>query len=52
MKEYELQVTVTYNYVVEAESWEDAEKQGWLYEDYSHTGEVESIDVTELDEEV
>jgi hypothetical protein len=49
MKEYELQVTVTYNYTVEAESWDEAEKQGWEYEDWSHTAQVESIDVTELD---
>jgi hypothetical protein len=51
MGKYELSVTVEYNYEVEAEDWESAEKQGWDYEEYQHSGSVQSIDVTELEDE-
>lgn len=51
MATYSLKVTVEYEYEVEADSWEDAEKQGWEYEDYAHNASVYSIDVTEEDED-
>jgi hypothetical protein len=60
MATYDIKVLVEYNYEVEAENKDEAEKMGWEYEDYAYTGEVYSIDVDEqweneevqLDEEV
>lgn len=51
MNEYELKVTVEYEYTVEADSWEDAEKMGWKYEDHAYSASVYSIDVTEIEPE-
>lgn len=60
MPMYDVKVIVEYNYEVEADNEEQAEEQGWMYEDYAYSGEVYSIDVDEqpepeednLDEEV
>jgi hypothetical protein len=52
MPQFEVKVIVEYNYEVEAENEQEAEEQGWHYEDYSHFAEVYSIDVTEVAEEV
>jgi hypothetical protein len=49
MGSYEVTVTVEYCYEVEADSLEEAEKQGWEYEDWSHTGIVSSIEVAEFE---
>ena len=51
MPMYDIKVVVTYEYEVEAENEEQAELQGWLYEDYAHAGEVHSIAVYEQEEE-
>lgn len=51
MAKYELTVTVEYVYEVEADDYESAEKQGWDYEDYQHSGSVYDIVVTELPDE-
>jgi hypothetical protein len=51
MAEYELKVTVEYEYTVEADSWEDAERMGWKYEDHAYSATVYSIDVTENEPE-
>lgn len=51
MPKYELKVVVQYNYTVEAEDGDAAEQQGWDYEDYKFTGEVDSITVYELEED-
>lgn len=51
MSRYELTVEVTYTYEVEADSLEEAEKQGWEFEDYSHTAEVQDIEVAELEDD-
>lgn len=51
MATYDVKVKVTYFYEVEADSDEEAEKQGWMYEDYAHFAEVEDITVSEQDEE-
>ena len=51
MPTYDVKVKVTYYYEVEADSDEEAEKQGWMYEDYAHFGEVEDITVEEQEEE-
>ena len=48
---YDLKVVVTYEYEVEAENEEQAELQGWLYEDYAYAGEVYSITVYEQEED-
>lgn len=48
---YDVKVVVEYYYEVEAENFDEAEKAGWDYEDYAHTGEVYSIDITEHDSE-
>ena len=47
MPTYDVKVIVEYNYEVEANSEQEAEEQGWMYEDYYHTGEVYSIEVDE-----
>jgi hypothetical protein len=49
MGNYEVTVTVEYCYEVEADSIEEAEKQGWDYEDWSHTGIVSDIEVAEFE---
>jgi hypothetical protein len=51
MATYDVKVIVEYNYEVEADSEKQAEEQGWMYEDYSYSGEVYSISVHEIPEE-
>lgn len=51
MATWNVTVLVEYSYEVEADSFEEAEKQGWEYEEYYYTGQVESIDVEEQEEE-
>lgn len=51
MARYELTVTVEYVYEVEADDYPSAEKQGWDYEDYQHSGSVYEIQVAELPED-
>jgi len=48
---YEVKVVVEYQYEVEVDSPEEAEEQGWQYEDYSHFAEVYSIDTTLISED-
>lgn len=48
---YNVKVTVEYEYEVEADTPEDAEKQGWEYEDYSYTGSVYDIEVDLIEED-
>jgi uncharacterized protein Veg len=48
-KQYEVQVAVTYYFIVEADSPEQAEEiASYDYSDYSFTAEIDSIDVSEL----
>ena len=51
MPTYNVKVVVEYEYEVEADNEDLAEKEGWNYEEYAHWGSVYSIDVEELDEE-
>ena len=51
MARYNVKVKVTYFYEVEADSDVEAEKQGWMYEDYAHFAEVEDITISEIEEE-
>ena len=51
MARYDVKVKVTYFYEVEADSDVEAEKQGWMYEDYAHFAEVEDITISEIEEE-
>ena len=51
MPTYDVKVIVEYNYEVEADSPEEAEEQGWHYEDYGYSAEVYSIDIDEQPEE-
>ena len=51
MPTFDIKVIVEYNYEVEAETFKEAEEQGWMYEDYSYSGEVYSIEVDEQPEE-
>jgi hypothetical protein len=44
---YAVKVTVEIEYEVDAESWDDAEKEGWNWEDHRHQASVYSIDVTQ-----
>ena len=47
--QYEVQVAVTYYFIVEADSPEQAEEiASYDYSDYSFTAEIDSIDVSEL----
>lgn len=50
MPTYNVNVIVEYNYEVEADSQQEAEEMGWDYEDYAHFGEVNVIDVEEIEE--
>lgn len=47
---YSVTVVVEYVYDVEAKTKEEAEEEGWKYEDYQMFGSVYSIDV-DLEEE-
>lgn len=49
MATYEVSVRVDFNYEVEANSQEEAEAQGWHWEDYAHFAEVYSIHVDEIE---
>lgn len=49
MATWNVKVVVEYEYEVEADTYEEAEKQGWEYEEYYYTGQVDSIEVDELD---
>jgi hypothetical protein len=51
MPTYDVKVVVEYFYEVEADTPEEAEEQGWHYEDYYMHGEVYSIEVDEQEEE-
>lgn len=51
MPTYDIKVKVTYYYEVEADNDIEAEKQGWMYEDYAHFGEVEDISISEQQED-
>ena len=51
MPKFDVEVQVVYYYEVEADSEEEAEKQGWMYENYPYAGEVDWIKVTEQDED-
>jgi hypothetical protein len=51
MPKFDIEVQVVYYYEVEAESKEEAEKEGWMYENYPYAGEVDWIKVSEQDEE-
>ena len=42
---YRVQVTVTYDFEVEADSEEMAEEMGWSWEDYAMFAETDSINV-------
>jgi hypothetical protein len=48
---YDVEVVVHLNYEVEADSPEQAEEQGWLWEDYIYNSEVYSIHIDEQEEE-
>lgn len=51
MPTYDVKVIVEYYYEVEADNEAEAEKLGWAYEEYSHSGEVYSIEVEEQEED-
>ena len=51
MPNYRIQVTVNFDYEVEAENEKDAEEYGWKWDDYAHYSDVYSIDVEELEED-
>jgi len=44
---YSIKVTVEVEYEVDAESWDDAEKEGYNWEEHRHHASVYSIDVTQ-----
>jgi len=50
MPTYNVKVVVEYEYEVDVENEELAEKEGWNYEEYANWGSVYSIDVEELED--
>jgi hypothetical protein len=48
---YDVHVVVHYDMEVEADSYEEAEAEGWNYEEYCYNAEVYSIDVEEQPEQ-
>jgi hypothetical protein len=51
MARWNVTVVVEYAYEVEADTYELAEKQGWEYEEYGYTAQVDSIECEEIEEE-
>jgi hypothetical protein len=51
MARFDVTVVVEYRYEVEADSYEEADAEGWNYEDYRMFSTVDSIDVRELDDD-
>lgn len=51
MARYRVQVLVAFDYEVEADSREEAEEQGWAWEDYTFSSMIDEITVKELDED-
>jgi hypothetical protein len=51
MGQYYVKVRVDLEYEVEADSPEEAEEQGWHWEDYTMFSDVYSIDVEEIEED-
>ena len=51
MATYTVRVAVDYLYEIEADSKEDAEAEGWKYEDYNMFAQVDFIKVAEVDNE-
>jgi hypothetical protein len=51
MRTYNVKVVVEYEYEVDVENEELAEKEGWNYEEYAHHASVYSIDVEDITEE-
>lgn len=51
MARYDVKVVVEYYYEVEADSRDEAEEMGYDYEEYQHSGQVESITVEEIEED-
>ena len=51
MATFDVKGVVEYYYEVEADNAQEAEEQGWHYEDYSHFAEVYSIDVTQTSDD-
>ena len=48
MATFWVKTVVEYEYEVEAETPQEAEEQGWQYEEYPYAGQVYSIDVEEI----
>lgn len=51
MPRYHITTEVSYFYEVEADNEEEAEKQGWMYEDHKYNAEVQHILVNEIEDE-
>jgi hypothetical protein len=51
MATYNVTVMVEYSYEVEADNDEAAEAEGWKYEDYGYTAQVDGITVDKMDDE-
>ena len=52
MKTYRINVVVDYDYEVEAESLEEAEKMAWQYQEFPFHASVYSVDIYEENDEV
>lgn len=50
MATYNVKVVVEFEYEVEADDEAAAEAEGWNWEDHKFSGQVDSIEVEEIDE--
>ena len=48
MNEYAIKVIVEYSYIVEANSAEEAEEEGWNHEEHRMSSVVDTIEVEEV----
>jgi hypothetical protein len=49
MPTYDLKVTVTFDYEVEADSFEEAHDMGYDFESLAFNAEIDSIEVVEIE---
>lgn len=51
MATYNVKVVVEFEYEVEADDETQAEAEGWKWEDHKFSGQVDSIEVSEVEED-
>lgn len=51
MARFEVNVVVEFQYEVDVDSYEEADAEGWNWEDYTMFSTVDTIEVRELDDD-